>query len=207
MAGDFPSYTSQNQGFFMPYDPTNYQTNGRMWNGNYRFKSRGNFTRNGVFEASTELPRGPRADSRSNPSKPSAEEDQLGPIIQKKYNKEDFKTQYDNALFYVIKSYSEDDIHKCVKYDVWSSTPNGNKKLDAAFRDAEGKASGAGSSCPVFLFFSVSYTLFHVSSVGNKYLHLNVIVFICACVFEWRLIPFPLIFVKNIFRMLWAVLM
>ncbi|XP_070034978.1 YTH domain-containing protein ECT1 [Nicotiana tomentosiformis] len=157
MAGDFPSYTSQNQGFFMPYDPTNYQTNGRMWNGNYRFKSRGNFTRNGVFEASTELPRGPRADSRSSPSKPSAEEDQLGPIIQKeKYNKEDFKTQYDNAKFYVIKSYSEDDIHKCVKYDVWSSTPNGNKKLDGAFRDAEGKASGAGSSCPVFLFFSVN---------------------------------------------------
>lgn len=157
MVGDFPSYTSQNQGFFMPYDPIHYQTNGRMWNGNYRGKARGNFTRNGVFEASNELPRGPRANSRSVPSKPSAEEDQLGPTIEReKYNKEDFKTQYDNAKFYIIKSYSEDDIHKCVKYAVWSSTPNGNKKLDTAFLDAEGKASGTGSSCPVFLFFSVN---------------------------------------------------
>ncbi|XP_059313531.1 YTH domain-containing protein ECT1 [Lycium ferocissimum] len=157
MVGDFPSYTSQNQGFFMPYDPINYQTNSRMWNVNYRSKPRGNFTRNGLFEASNELPRGPRANSRSTPAKPSAEEEQLGPMIQReKYNKEDFKSQYDNAKFYVIKSYSEDDIHKCVKYDVWSSTPNGNKKLDTAFRDAEGKASGTGSSCPVFLFFSVN---------------------------------------------------
>ncbi|KAJ8572640.1 hypothetical protein K7X08_009151 [Anisodus acutangulus] len=157
MVGDFPSYTSQNQGFFMPYDPINYQTNSRMWNANYRGKPRGNFTRNGVFEASNELPRGPRASSRSTHTKPSAEEEQLEPMIQReKYNKEDFKTQYDNAKFYVIKSYSEDDIHKCVKYDVWSSTPNGNKKLDTAFRDAEGKACGTGSSCPVFLFFSVN---------------------------------------------------
>ncbi|XP_016539001.1 YTH domain-containing protein ECT4 isoform X3 [Capsicum annuum] len=157
MVGDFPSYSSQNQGFFMPYDPIHYQTNSRLWNGNYRGKPRGNFTRNGVFEASNELPRGPRANSRSAPSKPSAEEDQLEPTIQReKYNKEDFKTQYDNAKFYIIKSYSEDDIHKCVKYAVWSSTPNGNKKLDTAFLDAEGKASGTDSSCPVFLFFSVN---------------------------------------------------
>ncbi|CAN4110741.1 unnamed protein product [Withania somnifera] len=155
--GDFPSYASQNQGYFMPYDPIHYQTNSRIWNGNYRGKARGNFTRNGVFEASNELPRGPRASSRSVPSKPSAEDDQLGAKIEReKYNKEDFKTKYDNAKFYIIKSYSEDDIHKCVKYSVWSSTPNGNKKLDTAFRDAESKASGTGSSCPVFLFVNGS---------------------------------------------------
>lgn len=157
LVGDYRSYTSQNQGYFMPYDPINCQTNSRMWNGNYRGKPRGNFARNGMFEATNELPRGPRANGRSVPSKPSAEEDQLVPTIQKeKYNKEDFKTQYDNAKFYIIKSYSEDDIHKCVKYDVWSSTPNGNRKLDAAFLEAEAKASGTGSSCPVFLFFSVN---------------------------------------------------
>ncbi|CAH1445232.1 unnamed protein product [Lactuca virosa] len=49
------------------------------------------------------------------------------------------KTKYEQAKFYIIKSYSEDDVHKCVKYDVWSSTPNGNKKLDIAFLEAEGK--------------------------------------------------------------------
>ncbi|KAF2320037.1 hypothetical protein GH714_022352 [Hevea brasiliensis] len=31
----------------------------------------------------------------------------------------------------------EDDNHKSIKYDVWASTPNGNNKLGAAFRDAE----------------------------------------------------------------------
>ncbi|KAL0335276.1 UNVERIFIED_CONTAM: YTH domain-containing protein ECT4 [Sesamum radiatum] len=64
--------------------------------------------------------------------------------------------EYDDAKFYVIKSYSEDDVHKCIKYDVWSSTPNGNRKLDAAFREADAKTSETGTKCPVFLFFSVN---------------------------------------------------
>lgn len=72
------------------------------------------------------------------------------------YNLDGFQTKYEQAKFYVIKSYSEDDVHKCVKYDVWSSTPNGNKKLDAAFQEAEGKTKETGSRCPVFLFFSVN---------------------------------------------------
>ncbi|KAH7850548.1 hypothetical protein Vadar_034733 [Vaccinium darrowii] len=50
----------------------------------------------------------------------------------------------------------EDDIHKCIKYDVWSSTPNGNRKLDAAFHDAEAKTIETGTKCPIFLFFSVN---------------------------------------------------
>jgi hypothetical protein len=36
------------------------------------------------------------------------------------------------------------------------STPNGNKKLDAAFRDAEAKAIEKSNKYPIFLFFSVS---------------------------------------------------
>lgn len=72
------------------------------------------------------------------------------------YNLDGFQTKYEQAKFYVIKSYSEDDVHKCVKYDVWSSTPNGNKKLDTAFHDAQGNKREKGSRCPVFLFFSVS---------------------------------------------------
>ena len=34
------------------------------------------------------------------------------------------------ARFYVIKSYSEDDIHKSIKYSVWASTENGNRNLE-----------------------------------------------------------------------------
>ncbi|EOY11217.1 hypothetical protein QUC31_009584 [Theobroma cacao] len=68
------------------------------------------------------------------------------------YNKEDFPESYSDAKFFVIKSYSEDDVHKSIKYNVWASTSNGNKKLDAAFCEANDKPDG----CPVFLLFSVN---------------------------------------------------
>ncbi|RRT59002.1 hypothetical protein B296_00046174 [Ensete ventricosum] len=66
------------------------------------------------------------------------------------YNKSDFPETYSEAKFFIIKSYSEDDIHKSIKYNVWASTPHGNKKLDAAYQESKEKTSG----CPVFLFFS-----------------------------------------------------
>ncbi|XP_065191576.1 YTH domain-containing family protein 2-like [Sycon ciliatum] len=53
-----------------------------------------------------------------------------------------------NARFFVIKSYSEDDIHRSIKYSVWTSTEHGNKRLDTAYREQKGK--------PVYLFFSVN---------------------------------------------------
>ncbi|KAJ9158998.1 hypothetical protein P3X46_024534 [Hevea brasiliensis] len=37
-----------------------------------------------------------------------------------------------------------------------ASTLNGNKKLDAAFREAEQRSGGTGTKCPIFLFFSVN---------------------------------------------------
>ncbi|KAF9604104.1 hypothetical protein IFM89_002779 [Coptis chinensis] len=40
-------------------------------------------------------------------------------IRRDNYNLPDFPTKYDHALFFVIKSYSEDDIHKSIKYNVW----------------------------------------------------------------------------------------
>lgn len=71
---------------------------------------------------------------------------------KERYNREDFPDDYADAKFFVIKSYSEDDIHKSIKYNVWASTAYGNKKLDAGYQEAQGKAGG----CPVLLFFSVS---------------------------------------------------
>lgn len=77
------------------------------------------------------------------------------PVKRDQYNLPDFPTKYDHASFFVIKSYSEDDIHKSIKYGVWASTPNGNKRLDCAYQEAQAKAAEKGSKCPVFLFFSV----------------------------------------------------
>ncbi|CAH1426788.1 unnamed protein product [Lactuca virosa] len=88
--------------------------------------------------------RGPRA------SKPKGEQISEGKIDL--YNQPDFVTSYENAKFFVIKSFSEDNVHKSIKYSVWASTPLGNRKLDAAYQEA--KESEA--NCPVFLFFSVN---------------------------------------------------
>ncbi|XP_002964858.2 YTH domain-containing family protein 2 isoform X1 [Selaginella moellendorffii] len=70
-------------------------------------------------------------------------------VSKEQYNKPDFSTSYSNAKFFIIKSYSEDDVHKSIKYGVWASTPNGNKRLDAAYKEAAGEF-------PIFLFFSVN---------------------------------------------------
>ncbi|KAH9331309.1 hypothetical protein KI387_003417, partial [Taxus chinensis] len=68
------------------------------------------------------------------------------------YNRPEFVAKPLDAKFFIIKSYSEDDIHKSIKYNVWASTPNGNKKLDSAYRESQEKAG----ACPIFLFFSVN---------------------------------------------------
>lgn len=72
------------------------------------------------------------------------------------YNKDNLPVDYVHAKFFVIKSYSEDDVHKSVKYNVWSSTPHGNKKLCSAYEDAQRIAAGKPGGCPIFLFFSVN---------------------------------------------------
>ena len=51
-----------------------------------------------------------------------------------KYNPKDYNLNPKNARFFVIKSYSEDDIHRSIKYGIWCSTEHGNKRLDDAFR-------------------------------------------------------------------------
>lgn len=80
-------------------------------------------------------------------------------LDREQYNGDDFPDKHSDARFFVIKSYSEDDIHKSIKYNVWTSTPNGNKKLDGGYQEAQEKDGG----CPVFLFYSVSM----VACVGN----------------------------------------
>ncbi|VVA24339.1 PREDICTED: YTH [Prunus dulcis] len=156
-AGRFSSLANQKYGLFPPNGHVNYKSNARILNGNDRFKSRENYNRNEDFESSTELTRGPRSRNKSAPLDSAIEKEELSFTVHRdQYNLPDFQTDYEKAKFYVIKSYSEDDVHKSIKYDVWASTPNGNKKLDTSFRDAESKSRETGTQCPIFLFFSVN---------------------------------------------------
>ncbi|CAN1305775.1 YTH domain-containing protein ECT2 [Linum perenne] len=155
--GKPPTFSGQSHYALTQYGSMNYRQNARSWNVNDRNKPRYRTQRNGSFESSNELSCGPRAANKSAPTDPAVKDDNPFSLFRKdQYNLQDFGTVYKNAKFYVIKSYSEDDIHKSIKYNVWSSTTNGNKKLDAAFRESEEKASESGSKCPVFLFFSVN---------------------------------------------------
>lgn len=140
----------------------------------YKSRGRGNGYfgfRNENIDGLNELNRGPRAKGFKNqkgfapvtlvvkgqnvPSSETVneEKDEMPTLPDREqYNKADFAEDYTDAKFFVIKSYSEDDVHKSIKYNVWASTPNGNKKLDAAYQEAQQKSGG----CPVFLFFSVN---------------------------------------------------
>ncbi|XP_016438020.2 YTH domain-containing protein ECT4-like isoform X2 [Nicotiana tabacum] len=108
----------------------------------------------------SERNRGPRA---LKPKSKGPIEDSSSSVIRKEvestntlqpeqYNRPEFVTGYEHAKFFVIKSFSEDNVHKSIKYSVWASTPLGNGKLDAAYREAKER----NADCPVFLFFSVN---------------------------------------------------
>lgn len=152
------------------------RTNGRAWLAvDNKYKTRG---RNGGYfgygnentDGLNELNRGPRAKGGKNqkvfvptvltvkgqnvPVNTVDEEKEKNSTTpdRQQYNKADFPEEYTDAKFFVIKSYSEDDIHKSIKYNVWASTQNGNKKLDAAYQEAQQKSGG----CPIFLLFSVN---------------------------------------------------
>lgn len=114
---------------------------------------------NGNYDILNEQNRGPRALK----PKTQVSEELDSSADSKKHNKDspkeesnnnnnpEFVTDYSEAKLFIIKSYSEDNVHKSIKYNVWASTPNGNKKLDAAYREAKEEKE----ACPVFLLFSV----------------------------------------------------
>jgi hypothetical protein len=70
--------------------------------------------------------------------------------VENNYNPKEFDLNPRNARFFIIKSYSEDDIHRSIKYSIWCSTEHGNKRLDTAFKQHE-KTGGQ-----IFLLFSVN---------------------------------------------------
>ncbi|CAI9765304.1 unnamed protein product [Fraxinus pennsylvanica] len=115
------------------------------------------------------LTRGPRAKSNNNSTQLSAEEQPGLAIPRDNYNLEEFQIQYDRAKFYVIKPYSEDGIASNMTFGQLLQTEN--KKLDAAFCNANAITCESGAKYPVFLFFSVTslhfFLLFCNSIVDN----------------------------------------
>ncbi|XP_015209052.2 YTH domain-containing family protein 3 isoform X1 [Lepisosteus oculatus] len=79
---------------------------------------------------------------------------EVHPVLEKlkalnNYNPKDFDWNVKNGRVFIIKSYSEDDIHRSIKYSIWCSTEHGNKRLDAAYRSLNAKG-------PLYLLFSVN---------------------------------------------------
>ncbi|KAK1310469.1 hypothetical protein QJS10_CPA08g01245 [Acorus calamus] len=153
--GNISSFSHQGQGGI--FQRNSLTTNGQAWVNNQQTRMRDRFNKSGIFESTCDLVRGPRARKDKFPQHSTAEKERLGPLIRRdQYNLPDFQTKYEQARFFMIKSYSEDDIHKSIKYKVWTSTPHGNKKLDDAFRDAQMQSIEKGIKFPIFLFFSVN---------------------------------------------------
>ncbi len=89
-------------------------------------------------------------DTDSNP------QSQLNNSNSDKYNPKHFLITNElggarTSRFFIIKSYSIDDIKKSIKYNVWCSTEEGNRKLDKAFSETQYDINSS-----VYLFFSVN---------------------------------------------------
>lgn len=139
------------------------RANGRNWlsveNSRRYLKGSGSLCScNGTPDILSEQNRGPRAlkpksqITAENLTLDNSERSTAMPKIHDDlHNRPDFVTEYKEAKFFIIKSYSEDNVHKSIKYGVWASTANGNRKLDGAYHEAQEKQY----ICPVFLLFSV----------------------------------------------------
>lgn len=90
----------------------------------------------------------------ANISNPSVSSCPSHPVLDKlrsanQYNPREMNLNTKNARYFIIKSYSEDDIHRSIKYSIWCSTEHGNRRLSEAFREREGKG-------PIYLLYSVN---------------------------------------------------
>ena len=73
-----------------------------------------------------------------------------------KYDPSDFqlpdeKEQIKESKFFVIKSYSKDDVIHSIKYNIWCSTEEGNRRLDRAYMQTQNHKYAS-----VYLFFSIN---------------------------------------------------
>jgi len=95
----------------------------------------------------TARPGGLPAPTKTNPPPPAVVVAADKPGVYNPHELDDVNAR--TARFFIIKSYSEDDIHRSIKYAIWCSTEYGNKRLDAAWQERDGKG-------PVYLLYSVN---------------------------------------------------
>ena len=120
----------------------------------------GNVVKSGVSKPAMGRGTRPRPTSGNlsgNPglSNPPVVSSESVPILDKLkskncYNPKEFNLLQRNARFFIIKSYSEDDIHRSIKYSVWTSTEHGNRRLNDAFKEQQNIKG------PTYLLFSVN---------------------------------------------------
>ncbi|KAK9727886.1 hypothetical protein K7432_001455 [Basidiobolus ranarum] len=109
------------------------------------------------FQANNSHDMVPRGQMNSYPVAPIANQPRTAgrmgkctnPELLSLYNPKSFNTAPVNARFFVIKSFTEDDVHKSLKYHIWTSTEMGNRRLDRAYKENCSKG-------PIYLFFSVN---------------------------------------------------
>lgn len=72
-------------------------------------------------------------------------------IASKGYNPSvtQFNVNPPKARFFVIKSFTEDDVQRSLKHEIWASTEKGNQRLDRAFKESSTEG-------PLYLLFSVN---------------------------------------------------
>ena len=134
--GYFPvaKLQSYNQGkgwLLYPNNPVNLKANSRGWASTEKPKTRSKS--NGISDLGVvEQNQGPRTAcakatlvSGGNDAGSLSADDGDGKrnciaslMRRDQYELPDFPTKYDHAFFFVIKSYSEDDVHKSIKYNV-----------------------------------------------------------------------------------------
>jgi YTH domain-containing family protein len=158
------SYKGRQQGSKFGGSTTSWSSAGRRFgtidlSGNQQRGSLPFASQHGSLEFMNEQNRGPRAtklkiQGTENTSGDERSEKIVPLIDSELYNRSDFITEYKDAKFFVIKSYTEDHVHRSIKYKVWASTASGNRKLDSAYHAAKEKEE----HCPIFLFFSVRTT-------------------------------------------------
>ncbi|CAG8709467.1 15879_t:CDS:2, partial [Dentiscutata erythropus] len=118
----------------------------------YTDKANQSTSLNAIYEATTKLPSWSTIDSSKSThanAKGMVKQDISSWISSRGFNPKTFNCKPPNARFFVIKAYTEDDVHKSIKYEIWATTEIGNRRLDKAFRDNADKG-------PIYLFFSVN---------------------------------------------------
>ena len=72
------------------------------------------------------------------------------PQLQSVIDSENLETEkIKNSYSFILRSNNDDDIHKAIKYGIWSSTPQNNEMLSNIFKKAQEEQKD------IYLFYSV----------------------------------------------------